>query len=242
MVHEVFVPPEPYRTLRSLVHYDYNLCRAITSVKNQIKGMCRRQCVRYKGRTKIYGESGKQEALGGMPNAAVRWQLESLYGRLDYTARERQRTLKLISSEVGALPESRAVMTVPGMGSVTGAAVIAWIAAPGRFKSRSALSSYGGLGLGQGFTNWKPIGRARASKRGQRELKRALFMAARGALRGDNAICRRYRARIAAGWEDRKAVRDMARTILFTVCAVWKSGKEYDDALVSVPETAGGTK
>ena len=43
--------------------------------------------------------------------------------------------------------------------------------------------------------------------------------------------------RVAEGWEDRKAIRDIARTILFVACAIWKSGKEYDDGKVGVPKT-----
>lgn len=66
-------------------------------------------------------------------------------------------------------------------------------------------------------------------------MKRALFLAARAALRGKNALRTRYDARIAAGWEDRKAIRDIARTILFAVCAIWRNGREYDDGKVNVP-------
>ena len=92
------------------------------------------------------------------------------------------------------------------------------------------------------LSNWKPTKRGRASKRGNRELKRAVFIAARGALRGTSALKKRYDARIAAGWEDRKAIRDIARTILFIACAIWKSGEEYDDRKVSVPKTERGAR
>ncbi|MHC5054449.1 MAG: IS110 family transposase [Planctomycetota bacterium] len=40
--HEVYVPPEPYRTLRSLVHYDRMMAVAVTRAKNQLKALCRR--------------------------------------------------------------------------------------------------------------------------------------------------------------------------------------------------------
>ena len=68
---------------------------------------------------------------------------------------------------------------------------------------------------------------------------RALFLSARGALKGTSALKARYEARMAAGWEDRKAIRDVARTILFVACAVWKSGRGYDDGKVGVPKTGG---
>ena len=121
---------------------------------------------------------------------------------------------------------------MPGLGPRTALAVAAWIADPRRFKSRSGLSSYAGLGLRQDYSNWKPTNRARASKRpqvrtfsgadrpgGNRELKRALFIAAKAAINGSSSLRSRYDARIAAGWEGRKAIRDIARTILFAACA-----------------------
>ena len=136
----------------------------------------------------------------------------------------------------------------------------AWIADPTRFKSDSGLALYSGLGLKNDWTAGKQVKRARASKRGNRELKRALFLSARGALKGESALRKRYDARIAAGWDDRKAIRDVARghvlretrlddvarshvlrgtrlddvarTILFVACAVWRSGKEYDDTRI----------
>lgn len=98
------------------------------------------------------------------------------------------------------------------------------------------LGSYAGLGLGRGITNWKPVGRARASRRGQRELKRVLFIAAEAAIKGANALARRYQSSIASGWDRKKAVRDIARTILFIASAIMRTGKEYDDDLVSVPK------
>ena len=53
--HEVYVPPEPYRTLRSLVHYDYMLSVAVTRTKNQLKALCRRYGVRYRSRGVVGG-------------------------------------------------------------------------------------------------------------------------------------------------------------------------------------------
>jgi len=128
--------------------------------------------------------------------------------------------------------------TIPGVGPVIARTLVGWIAEPTRFKSRSALYSYAGLGLGQGWTNWQPVGRARASRRGNRCVKRALFLAARSASRGHSALARRYQARREEGWEDRKAIRDLARVILKIAVLLWRKGATYDDAAVSVPRTS----
>ncbi len=207
--HPVFVPPEPYRTLRSLLHYDHRLARAVTGVKNGIKAAFRRQGIHCRG-VRVYGRTGRSEAL---------------------------------KKQVRGMDAVRRLQTIPGVGPVTARTLVAWVVDPLRFRSRKALSSYGGLGLGQGFTNRQPTGRARASKRGRRELKRALFLAARGAIRSKgSALARRYEARLASGWEDRKAIRDIARCILFIARSVWITGKEYQDARVSVPQNQSGAR
>ena len=236
-LHPVFVPPEPYRTLRSLLVYDERVQRSITTTKNRIKALCRRCGIRYSG-ADVYRLANRDGVLAQITEPGLRWQMQSLCRQLDLLRRERigaHRTKGKLSRK---LPIVRLLDTAPGVGPMTAQTVAAWIVAPGRFKSRSAISSYAGLGLGQGWTNWKPVGRARASKRGQRQLKRMLFVAAAAALKGKNALARRYEARIRAGWEHSKAIRDIARTLLWTLCGMWKNRKEYDDERVIIPDLA----
>lgn len=233
-LHEIYIPPEPYRTLRSVVVYDYGLAGAMTAVKNKIKALCRRHGIRTRG-TAVYIKKNRKEVMNALPGPCLRWQLQSLYRRLDGLRRDRIGAHRAMSGMIKNLPEVKLVQSIPGLGPKTARVVVAWIVDPHRFKSRSALSSYAGLGLGQGWTNWKPVGYARASRRGQRQLKRVLFIAARAAIAGKNTLAKRYEIRRSAGWDDRKAIRDIARTILFILRAVWITGKEYQDALVKVP-------
>ena len=236
--HEVYVPPEPYRTLRSLVHYDYMLARTVTRTKNQLKALCRRYGIACRGGG-VYRKPDRKEFLEEMPNARVRWQMRSLYRQLDGFRLERIQAHRMVSKQAGRIEAVTKLRKVPGLGPRTTPAVVAWIADPNRFRNESGLSSYAGLGLRNDVSNWKPTKRARASKRGNRELKRALFLSARGALKGTSALRQRYDARIAAGWEDRKAIRDVARTILFVACAIWRSGKEYDETRIGIPTNGG---
>ena len=191
-VHPVYVPKEPYRTLRSLTCYDRGLAQAITAVKNQIKAICRRCGVRYRG-VGVYRGAGRKEAIGKVPSGTARWQIESLYRRLDALRAERVGSHRVLGRQVRKMPIAQRLRSIPGVGPIVARVLVAWLVDPRRFKSRSALSSYAGLGLGQGITNWQPIGRARASRRGQRGLKRVLFIAARVAISHKNALARRLR-------------------------------------------------
>ena len=232
----VFVPPEPYRTLRSLMVHDRNLQRGVTQAKNRIKALCRRVGIRYHGKS-VYSAGNRGGVLSQIPEAGLRWQISSLYRELDLLRRERDGVRPTVKGVARRLRVIDQLQSAPGVGPITARTAVAWVVDPGRFRNRKALSSYAGLGLGQGWTNWKPTGHAKASKRGQRELKRVLFLAANAAIKGDNALARRYQARLDAGWEHGKAIRDTARTLLYTLAKMWTTGKEYDDNRVSVPSS-----
>ena len=236
-VRSVYIVQEPCRSLRSLLVYDLGLAGELGGVRNKIKGLCRRNGIPSAG-TGVYGQSGRKRVMANLGSAAMRWQMESLCRLLDALQAERGNTSKRIDSLARKVGPVERLCTIPGVGPVIARTLVGWIAEPTRFKSRSALYSYAGLGLGQGWTNWQPVGRARASRRGNRCVKRALFLAARSASRGHSALARRYRARREEGWEDRKAIRDLARVILKTAVALWRKGTTYDDAALSVPRTS----
>jgi transposase len=236
-LHEVYVPPEPYRTLRSLVRHDRRLARDITRSKNSIKALYHRQGIACRG-VQVYRAAARKGLLKRLPSAALRWQMESAYRQLDFLRAERVGAHRVLVRQGRGLAVIRRQQSIPGVGPVIARTLVAWVGDPSRFKSMSALSAYAGLGLGKAVTNWQVVRRDRASKRGQRDLKAMLFIAAKAAIKGDNALAKRYQARLAAGWEPRKAIRDIARHILFIACALWTGRKEYQDALVKVPSTA----
>jgi transposase len=231
-LHAIYVPPEPYRTLRSLVQHEGNLTKEITRSKLRLKAFCRREAVEYHGKS-IYGKRGRDLVFKAFPERS-RFQLGSLYRILDAMRSERVLVRRELQRYSLGLPVIARLQTIPGIGAITARKLVAWIVDPGRFKNLNALSAYAGLGLKHDISNWRPLHRAHASKRGQREVKAALFVAARAAVQaGQNGFAKRYKARIASGWEDRKAIRDIARKILFCASHVWTSKREYDDGRIN---------
>jgi transposase len=233
-VRPVYVPPEPYRTLRSVLAHDHRIQETMTEIRNRIHALCRRQGIRCRGPA-IDRRRERGAVLSQMANPALRWQMESLYRQLDALRIERIGGRRVVSRWTRKLPQIARLEGIPGVGPITARTLVGWIAGPERFKSRSALTSYGGLGLGQGRTNWKPVGRARASTRGNREIKRVLFLAAHAAAKSDSRLAERYAARLQAGWKPDKAIRDLARLILQIACVLWRKRLDYDDRRVSVP-------
>ena len=80
-LHPVYIPPEPYRTLRSLVQHEWKLTQEITRNKLRLKAFCRRDGVAYRGR-KIYRKEGREGIIEQFPEGS-RFQFESLFRMLD---------------------------------------------------------------------------------------------------------------------------------------------------------------
>lgn len=234
-VREVYVPGEPHRSLRSVLNHRLGLQKSRTAVKNRIKALARRNGVATKGKS-LYRAPVREKALERIDNVAMRWQMQSLWRQLDMLGDEVARSRREIRRLAGRIPATERLRTVPGVGLIISATIVAWIVDPHRFRDRSALSAYAGLGLGQGVTNWQPVGPARASRRGNRRLKKALFMAATCAAGTDTALGFRYRVRKRQGWSTIRSKRDVARKILHLCSALWKKGDQYKDSLVNGPQ------
>jgi len=231
----VYVPPAPFRVLRALTSYEEDLTRQSSRVMSQLKALCRRFAIRYRGKH-VYRKPNRPAMLEQLPSDAMRGLAQSLYRRLDQLRSERIVVRRILRRESAKLPVCRRLETIPGIGPVTARVIVAWIVNPERFKKFSGLCSYAGVGLSQNVTGWRATRRPRASRRGQRHLKRALFQSARGALRGSsNALKQRYDVRVRGGWEPRKATRDLVRTLLRAIVGVWKTKGVYDDGRIKIP-------
>lgn len=233
-VREVYVPGEPYLSLRSLLVHRLNTVRLGTRVKNRIKALARGCGIRTQGRY-LYRKKTRARALEGIDSPQMCWQMQSLWRLLDEIEGEVAGAMKKIREMTSHFPAAENLQTVPGIGPVVCADLLAWIAEPERFDSRGAVNSYAGLGLGQGVTSWQPVGPARASRRGNRHLKRALFLAANSAANTPTALGDRYRIRLRQGWDRKKALRDLARKILHISMVIMTKGATYDDSKVNGP-------
>ena len=266
--HEVHVPPEPYRTLRSLTHYDHMLARALTRAKLQLKALLRRYGIPCRGKG-VYGRTRRKDLPSGLPEACVRWQARSVYRQIDSLRLERVGAHRTVSRHARKVPIIKTLRTVPGLGPRTAPAegrpdrgprplqepvrslvlrrarpegrhleLEADEAGP-RLEARESRDQAGAPAPGEAhnaFLRSRAVTqtRSRPSRPPVRwRLAQCGTPHGEGRTEGGRAASRRrYDARIAAGWDDRKAIRDVARTILFVACAVWRSGKEYDDTRI----------
>jgi transposase len=121
----------------------------------------------------------------------------------------------------------RRFTAVPGIMWVRAATFFVHVDTPWRFKSKSALNKYLGLGLerrqsGQGSTHLRLVRQA------NRRVKKILLGAARSAVcSGDNPFSDQYRRWIEKGTSSRLALRNTARSLAATLWGMWKNGNAY---------------
>jgi transposase len=162
--------------------------------------------------------------------------LRGLVAQLQQSQMAEKALEKLLEKTFQALPEGghRQVLTIPGIGVGTAAALVAKIVSIDRFATAEQLVSYFGIFPEENTSgvdkHGKPIppGTMCMSKKGNDLVRRYLYMAAMTAAR-DNAGVRAVYARQAArGKRGDVALGHCMRKLLQQVFAVWVSNRAYD--------------
>lgn len=142
---------------------------------------------------------------------------------------------------------------LPGISWIRGATFLAYLDTPWRFKSKSALWRYMGVGLERRESGRRPRraedtassleptrqggkSRLRLSQRANRHLKDSILGAARSAIAaGDNPFAERFRRWEEKGLSYSKARRNVARSLAMVLWGMWKNGGVYRPELVALP-------
>jgi len=134
-----------------------------------------------------------------------------------------------VDSRIASLVNKRdvkIVSTVPGMGSVSAAAITAEIGDAKRFENGKKIVSWAGLApsvyqsAGKNFTG-------RITKQGSKWLRRIMVQAARAAVRTRDSKLRRYYLCLKARKGDKTAIVAVARKLLVIIHHLLVNGEEY---------------
>lgn len=131
---------------------------------------------------------------------------------------------------------------VPGVRWVRAATLRAYLDTPDRFRNKSALWKYLGIGL-QKRVSGKGPEVLRPPTRFNRHLKNAILGAAMTAIRArDNPFADQYKKLVERGVAPRIARRTVARTMAAVMWGMWKHGGEYQPGRVGVPDGKEGAR
>jgi transposase len=185
-----------------------------------------------------WGEAKADELLAAAIETHALWASDLDYPDLAEDIAIEARLALALTAEVTELDERIAVMlgqldpagimrSAPGVGPVTGAAILGRLGDPARFSSLAAIRSFSGLvpsldASGLAGRHGGP------TKRGDAVLREALFLAADHARRLDPSLAARYhRLMTETGKHHTSALCHIAPTLLTRIVACWRRGEPY---------------
>jgi transposase len=135
-----------------------------------------------------------------------------------------------IEKEMGkyATETQSLLRSIPGVGKVTAASLIAYVGDINRFPSAKQLTAYIGLDLRICESGTSIHGKSYLTKRGNRHLRFVLFNAAYRALNNNPDLQRYFAKKISEGKHYFSAMCAVERKLVHLIYAIWKRGTPFE--------------
>jgi transposase len=227
------------RTLKELARSYLTLVRDGTRVMNRLKGLYRGRGIRCGG-TQVYSPRHRARWVEQLREPGARQRAQLLYQELDLLLRLRPQARRALLSESRKHSGQKLLRSIPGLGPVRVALLLAFLQTPHRFPAKRKLWGYGGLGLiTRGSAQHRLVqGELVVSPKGVRvrglspahhhDLKDIFKGAALAACQRPGPLRDFYARRIADGKEEYLARLDVARKIATLLLTLWKRGETFD--------------
>ncbi len=177
-----------------------------------------------------------QQSVACLSGAVAEALVRDLVAQVRHTQQAEEQMRRLLSAAYAALPPSAhlQVVTVPGIGVASAAAIIAQAVDINRFSTPQRFVGYFGVfpeenssGVDK-FGKPLPRGTLRMSRKGNDLVRHYLWNAARSAMVHNPAIRALYRRLRAHGKRGDVALGHCMRKLLQLVYAVWKTNRPFD--------------
>lgn len=199
-------PPEPFiRAIKELSREYVALKTMITEVKNQIHA-------------KQFANFTDKDVI-----KRKRRLLKELQKQVDEILMQIK---KLFQSKPGLYEKITKVATIKGIGEITAIIILAETNCFEHVTSISQLISYAGLDVVLNESG-KKKGKTTISKKGNKFIRRALFMPAMSACRSNQKMKETFAHLVSKGKNKKAALIAVARKLLVLIYTLWKNDTEY---------------
>jgi len=204
---------------------------------NKIRACCRMHGVRIP-RKVVRNHVHRHQWLSGLDNPVLKAQLHMLWIGYDATREQVELAKKQFSSYARKYPIIKSWCKLPGIRIIRATTIFAYLDTPWRFKKRSKLHKYCGVGLVRATSGKDKKGRPRPPRLKlpwavNRRIKNAVIGAATTAIeQKNNALSDYYERMVSNGINPTNAKHSVARKMVSTMSAMWKTGSEYDEKLL----------
>jgi transposase len=238
---KVFKAPRVFAGLRDAVRSHWLLTQDTTRVKNRLKAIFRARGIAGTGQ-EIYEPERRRPWVEQLPASSQR-RAELLGRELDALQPLRQEAEVWVRQEAKPHAAIKYVKSVPGLGPLRSAQVVATVVAPQRFRTRRQFWAYCGLAVvTKSSADWVPRAgggwtranrtMARGLNRNRQPMLKAVFKgAATTVLTNEHhPLRKRYDQQLRDGMAPNLAKLTLARTLATLALTLWKREEVYDRA------------
>lgn len=238
MLKPVYHEAHGTQSLKQLAQCYETLVVDSIRVMNRIKALYRGRGIDCSGKG-VYCESQQKDWLAKLEEPGARSRAQMLYSQLESLKKLRQQARIELIKESRRQAAFKLLTSVPGLGAVRVALILATVVTPFRFRTKRQLWTYVGLAVvtktsaeyefvgGQLRNRNKPRSTRGLNRNFNRRLKKVFKSAAMDATRTE-PFASYYRALIEKGMSPEIARVNMARKLAAVVLSMWKRGEEYD--------------
>ena len=232
---EVHLPSRYSDDLRSLVRYRRSLGENITMIKNRVHAILASAGISINA-TDIFGKKGMKCILRSVDNlsTAQRFALGDLLDQITYLMRKESMVEDEISRSVINDRNVNLLMTIPGIGIYSSAAIMSEIDDISRFSSKEKLASYAGLVPRQDQSGTRDM-RGHISKHGPSILRFIMVNAAHSVVKYSDRMRRKYLSLVRRLGRNR-AIVAIARILIETIYTMLKKGEHFVDQIDPLTE------
>jgi transposase len=238
------------RTMRPLQEWAHSyraLNEDTTRAMNRIKALYRSRGIHCAGRG-VYTQKQRDAWLERLPAGAPRQRAELLHQQLDSTRALRRRARRELLAESRKHTAAARLREIPGLGPLRVALLMARLLTPHRFRTRSKLWGYTGLGLitwdsaehhgvdGQAVRRRQPPTLRGLNRNHQPELKDIFKAATLTAIHRPGPYKDYYDQRLAQGRDPSLLRLSVARKLAALVLRIWKKGGRYQADYLKPPQ------
>lgn len=170
-------------------------------------------------------EQARQSVGVGFLTNAVHLEMHCLLAQLDLLDEQRSQVDQTIAALMQQVPQY--ITSIPGIGPVTGAAILAEIGDIQRFETVDKLVAYAGIDATVYQTGQFEASEAHMSKRGSPYLRHALWCAATAALLHDPSLQQYYQKKRNEGKHHGTALGAVCHKLLARIFVVLKEQRAY---------------
>jgi len=233
----VYHGEQAIKPLKELAHCYQNLVSDQTRVKNRLKALFRARAISYKG-DQLYKVERRNEWIEQLQEEGARNRAEHLYEELDCLVKLCARAQRAMCEQARKQSAYKLLDSVPTLGPVRVALILAAMATPHRFRTKRQLWAYAGFAVINKSTADYAIVNGRivkskkfAATRGlndnyNRTLKMVFKTAAAGVRSG--LFKNYYDKLLEKGMSSQMARLTLARKIAAIALALWKKGECFE--------------